>query len=164
MGEQMFKDKKLYLENNEAYKSQKRNNSTPNRDGNIDIDCKILTSGQWPSDVTKVGNRTRDGDDDKKAEDNYKDYLPKEMVLAYEDYKRWYLNKQSGRKLTLLPNWGQVDIKFKPKNKKKTFTITTTTVIACMLAKFNEKPRWTLEELKKSFARFFSTNIGGDFN
>jgi cullin 3 len=158
--EQMFKDKKLYQKNNEDYKTQKRNNTTPARDGGIDIDCKILTSGQWPSDVTKVGRTNKAGqniDDDKKIDDNYACYLPEEMQLAYEDYKKWYLNKQSGRKLTLLPNWGQVEIKFKPKNSKtknRTYTIITTTILTCVLAKFNGKSRWSIEELKNEFPDF----------
>lgn len=153
--EQMFKDRRNSKKTNEEYNQVKQNNSSSSRDGNIKIDCKVLTAGQWPTEVTKIGKKVdkKDG-----ADSNPYPYLPKEMQLAFDDYKRFYLNKHQGRKLTLLPTWGIVDVQFNFPNKnikgKTKFTINTTTQFACLLAKFNEKPVWSLEELRSSMTDF----------
>lgn len=149
--ESMLKDRKNYTQLNNDYKNTRQ---TAAQRVSVELNCKTLTSVMWPLFLTKdltASMTTKAGDQVKK---NYTDeehfaYFPPEMQDAWADYKRFYLGRHQGRRLTLLPIHGSCVVQFSPLNhpKKRKCTITTFPTFTLILAKFNQKPSWKYIEL-----------------
>ena len=60
---------------------------------NVDIFVRVLTSGYWPTALAST-----------------KTSIPLQANQAFESFRQFYLNKHSGRQLTLQPNLGNADI------------------------------------------------------
>ncbi|KAK2710616.1 hypothetical protein QYM36_011967, partial [Artemia franciscana] len=110
----------------------------------VDLSVKVLTTGYWP---TTPGAKVN---------------LPTAAMQAFEAYKRFYLNKHSGRKLELQPQMGMADLTAAFYGKQltsdeapsscfvatKKHTLVVSTYQMCILVLFNTKDTWTFEELK----------------
>lgn len=147
--EGMFKDITLSNSTAEDFRlhvTQKRLNLN-----GIDLFVRVLTTGFWPTQNT-----------------NNQCNLPTVVREAYQCFHRFYLNKHSGRQLTLQPSLGSADIisifygkpkdddnntndgEFRPttttmtiKERKHTLQVSTYQMVILML--FNAKDSWTFE-------------------
>ncbi|CAF3505905.1 unnamed protein product, partial [Adineta steineri] len=146
--EGMFKD--ITLSNSTAddfrlHVTQKRLNLN-----GIDLFVRVLTTGFWPT-----------------QNNNNQCNLPTVVREAYQCFHRFYLNKHSGRQLTLQPSLGSADLisiffgkpkeddadgELRPtttttvtKERKHTLQVSTYQMVILML--FNTKESWTFEEI-----------------
>jgi cullin 3 len=112
----------------------------------IDLFVRVLTTGFWPTQST-----------------NNQCNLPTVVREAYQCFHRFYLNKHSGRQLTLQPSLGSADLisifygkpkeddnegELRPtttttKERKHTLQVSTYQMVILML--FNTKESWTFE-------------------
>ncbi|CAF4646136.1 unnamed protein product, partial [Rotaria sp. Silwood2] len=143
--EGMFKD--ISVSNTTAddfrlYVSQKRLNLN-----GIDLTVRVLTTGFWPTQA--IANQCN---------------LPATVREAYQCFHRFYLNKHSGRQLTLQPSLGSADLTAifygKPKEddgdgesrpttttmiKERKHTLQVSTYQMVILMLFNTKESWSFE-------------------
>ncbi|XP_033759377.1 cullin-3-A-like [Pecten maximus] len=113
----------------------------------VDLVVKVLTTGFWP---TQSATRC---------------VIPKAPSKAFEDFRRFYLAKHSGRQLTLQPQLGSADLNatfYGPKkddasqssgassNSKgpRKHIIQVSTYQMCVLMLFNNRDKCTYEEVK----------------
>ncbi|KAG0712271.1 Cullin-3 [Chionoecetes opilio] len=89
--EGMFKDVTISNTINEEFK-QRVNSAGTNLCG-VDIYVRVLTTGYWPTQSA-----------------NLKANVPMAPRSAFEAFRRFYLNKHSGRQLTLQPQLGSADL------------------------------------------------------
>ncbi|XP_071552035.1 cullin-3 [Panulirus ornatus] len=89
--EGMFKDVTISNTINEEFK-QRVNSAGTNLCG-VDIYVRVLTTGYWPTQSA-----------------NLKANIPMAPRSAFEAFRRFYLNKHSGRQLTLQPQLGSADL------------------------------------------------------
>jgi cullin 3 len=118
----------------------------------IDLSVRVLTTGFWPTPTT-----------------NNQCNLPSMVRDAYEFFHRFYLNKHSGRQLTLQPSLGSADLIAlfygKPKDddadgdarlttttasttvmiKERKHTLQVSTYQMVILMLFNTKESWSFE-------------------
>ncbi|CAF4735227.1 unnamed protein product, partial [Rotaria sp. Silwood1] len=145
--EGMFKDisvSNTTAEDFRLYVSQKRINLN-----GIDLTVRVLTTGFWPTQTT-----------------NNQCNLPATVREAYQCFHRFYLNKHSGRQLTLQPSLGSADLTAvfygKPKEddgdgesrpttttmiKERKHTLQVSTYQMVILMLFNTKESWSFEEI-----------------
>ncbi|CAF0923855.1 unnamed protein product [Didymodactylos carnosus] len=115
----------------------------------IDLSVRVLTTGFWPTQST-----------------NNQCNLPLNVREAYQCFHRFYLNKHSGRQLTLQPSLGSADLTAvfygKPKDddgdgelrptttavKERKHTLQVSTYQMVILMLFNTKETWTFEEIQ----------------
>ena len=165
----MFTDKTRWETNYQEYKDTDHNNK-PN---NIDICVKMLTDCTWESSwLSKSKNKSlSDGSSSSEAGSSSGSrkklktieckYLPKEMQLAFEHYKDWWIKKlESGntRIVTLLPDQGTGDLKYygPQAELKQAKTITTNTKRMIIFLLFNQKPIYSLAEMMAALNDEFS--------
>ncbi|XP_068211557.1 cullin-3 [Palaemon carinicauda] len=89
--EGMFKDVTISNTINEEFKN--RVNSAGTNLFGVDIYVRVLTTGYWPTQSA-----------------NLKANIPMAPRSAFEAFRRFYLNKHSGRQLTLHPQLGSADL------------------------------------------------------
>jgi len=89
--EGMFKDVTISNTINEEFKQ--RVNTTGTNLCGVDIYVRVLTTGYWPTQSA-----------------NLKANVPLAPRNAFEAFRRFYLNKHSGRQLTLQPMLGSADL------------------------------------------------------
>ncbi|KAK7080376.1 Cullin-3 [Halocaridina rubra] len=89
--EGMFKDVTISNTINEEFKN--RVNSAGTNLFGVDIYVRVLTTGYWPTQSA-----------------NLKANVPEAPRSAFEAFRRFYLNKHSGRQLTLQPQLGSADL------------------------------------------------------
>lgn len=115
----------------------------------IDLFVRVLTTGFWPT-----------------QSNNNQCNLPAVVREAYQCFHRFYLNKHSGRQLTLQPSLGSADLisifygkpkeddadgEFRPTNttaaviKERKHTLQVSTYQMVILMLFNAKDAWTFE-------------------
>ncbi|CAF0832286.1 unnamed protein product [Adineta steineri] len=145
--EGMFKDisvSNTTAEDFRLYVTQKRINLN-----GIDLTVRVLTTGFWPTQTT-----------------NNQCNLPAMVREAYQCFHRFYLNKHSGRQLTLQPSLGSADLTAifygKPKEdeggdgesrpttttmKERKHTLQVSTYQMVILMLFNTKESWSFEEI-----------------
>ncbi|CAF0979716.1 unnamed protein product [Adineta ricciae] len=148
--EGMFKD--ICVSNTTAddfrlYVSQKRINLN-----GIDLTVRVLTTGFWQTQTA-----------------NHRCNLPTIVREAYQCFHRFYLNKHSGRQLTLQPSLGSADLTAifygKPKDddgdgesrpttttittKERKHTLQVSTYQMVILMLFNLKESWSFEEIQQ---------------
>ena len=114
----------------------------------IDLTVRVLTTGFWPTQTA-----------------NHPCNLPTIVREVYQCFHRFYLNKHSGRQLTLQPSLGSADLtaifygkpkdddadgEFRPttttmttKERKHTLQVSTYQMVILML--FNSKDSWSFE-------------------
>jgi len=145
--EGMFKDINLSTTLNEEFR-----NRTFAGNLKIDVTLKVLTTGYWPTQQPAQIQ------------------LPTTAQAAFTEFKSFYLNKHSGRQLTLQANMGNADLnavfygtkKAKPtesddtaqsssqvaeKPKERKHILSCSTYQMVILMAFNKRESWTFEEL-----------------
>lgn len=145
--EGMFKDINLSTTLNEEFR-----NRTFAGNLKIDVTLKVLTTGYWPTQQPAQIQ------------------LPATAQAAFTEFKSFYLNKHSGRQLTLQANMGNADLnavfygtkKAKPtegdetadsssqvaeKPKERKHILSCSTYQMVILMAFNKRESWTFEEL-----------------
>merc|ERR1711892_1050826 len=106
--EGMFKDIHLSSTLNDEFK-QRRTNLAPK---SIDLSMKVLTTGYWPNS-TRSNQAKPDGAAEKICQ------LPQAAHAAFEEFKMFYLNRHTGRQLTLQGDRGDADLSAVFYGKKK---------------------------------------------
>lgn len=112
----------------------------------VDLTVRVLTTGFWPTQsATPICN------------------IPSSARTAFENFRRFYLAKHSGRQLTLQPQLGSADLHatfFGPKKDDngesgassskgpRRHIIQVSTYQMCVLMLFNNREKWTYEEIK----------------
>ncbi|KAI0215942.1 Cullin-3-A [Lamellibrachia satsuma] len=152
--EGMFKDMTVSNSTMEEFKSHIAQTST-NLHG-VDLFVRVLTTGFWPTQSATKCNAP---------------YAPR---LAFESFRRFYLGKHSGRQLSLQPQLGSADLNAtfygtarrdepsldesssatsnislntsKSGPRKHIIQVSTFQMVILML--FNNKDKWTYEEVK----------------
>ncbi|KHN76775.1 Cullin-3 [Toxocara canis] len=120
----------------------------------VEIIVRVLTSGYWPTQAAPSC------------------VLPPTAAQAFESFKQFYLSKHNGRKIQLNPLLGHADVKavfygastnldelsqqesdlagpsvMPPRGKEEHKILTVSTYQMCILLKFNNKTKFTFEEL-----------------
>merc|ERR1711892_82510 len=106
--EGMFKDIHLSSTLNDEFK-QRRTNLAPK---STDLSMKVLTTGYWPNS-TRSNQAKPDGAAEKICQ------LPQAAHAAFEEFKMFYLNRHTGRQLTLQGDRGDADLSAVFYGKKK---------------------------------------------
>ncbi|KAF2359059.1 Cullin N-terminal [Trinorchestia longiramus] len=88
--EGMFKDVSVSSTINNEFKQRQAAGGSNNT---VDIYVRVLTSGYWPTTLTTS-----------------KTNIPLAPHTAFQTFRRFYLNKHSGRQLTLQPQLGSADL------------------------------------------------------
>jgi len=147
--EGMFKDMTVsngYMEEFRGFINQ----ANVNLQG-VDLTVRVLTTGYWPTQSATP-----------------KCNIPSAPRLAFEQFRRFYLAKHSGRQLTLQPQLGSADLNavfWGPKKEdssesvgasssstkagSRKHIIQVSTYQMCVLMLFNNREKWTYEEIKQ---------------
>jgi len=124
--EGMFKDIKLSKETMERYRQEFRK---PLDSAEPELHVTVLTAGYWPSEQANASN------------------LPKNLEKVCEEFKNFYLNSHTGRRLTWQTNQGSAEIRaFYSESNVKTFNVSTYQM--CILLLFNDADSLTFEEIE----------------
>lgn len=91
--EGMFKDMQVSATIMEQYRQHRDGITDPNSANQIDLYVRVLTTGCWPTQSSIPAC-----------------ILPRVVNDAFETFKKFYLNKHSGRKLSLQTQLGFVDL------------------------------------------------------
>eukprot|EP01038_Epipyxis_sp_PR26KG_P004921 gene4921-6884_t len=86
----------------------------------IELEVHVLTTGYWPIDTIPLCR------------------LPTSLLDCCTYFNNFYLEKNSGRKLSWLPSYGSVDIKASFPSGKKDLNVSTYQM--CLLMQFNDIP------------------------
>ncbi|XP_077976505.1 cullin-4B-like isoform X2 [Styela clava] len=125
--EGMFKDME---HSRELMVQYKQHLITQNQTSNIEMGVNILTMGYWPTynpmDV----------------------HLPAEMVKLQEQFRKFYLGRHSGRKLTFQPTLGFCVLKSKFKLGSKELQVSLLQCLVLLL--FNEGDSFIYEQIQKA--------------
>ncbi|XP_052783595.1 cullin-3-like [Mya arenaria] len=113
----------------------------------VDLTVRVLTTGYWPTQSATP-----------------KCNIPNSPRLAFEQFRRFYLAKHSGRQLTLQPQLGSADLNATFYGVKKEdasenagassskgprkHIIQVSTYQMCILMQFNNREKWTYEEIR----------------
>lgn len=111
----------------------------------VDLVVRVLTTGFWPTPNA-----------------NPRCNVPHTARTAFENFRRFYLNKHSGRMLTLQPQLGSADLNAAFYGQKKDdaggagagskeprkHIMQVSTYQMCILMLFNKSEKWTFEEIK----------------
>jgi len=125
--EGMFKDmdlSKTIMKNFKAFRVKQ------GRGGGADISVTVLTTGFWPIPAAP------------------KCILPKAVSQIADEFQGYYLQKQSGRKLTWQTNLGTAEVRATFEKGKKDLLIHTYQMFIMML--YNNTLSLTYEEIKKA--------------
>lgn len=144
--EGMFKDMTVSHGINEEFKAFVQQ-AQVNLSG-VDLTVRVLTTGYWPTQSATPIN------------------IPADPRTAFEAFRRFYLAKHSGRQLTLQPHLGSADLHaafFGPKREDaadsgaassskpagpRKHILQVSTYQMCILLLFNNRDKWTYEEIK----------------
>jgi len=137
--EGMFTDMRISRDTRDAYKKhkiEKEKQRKRDRESNlktVDIDVDVLTTGYWPSQNVPVCN------------------LPSPINDAINRFSEFYLQQQSGRKLSWQTSTGTAEIRSsfgKGPIKFRVHDLCVSTYQMCILVLFNDKSAWTLGEIR----------------
>ncbi|XP_015916458.1 cullin-4B [Parasteatoda tepidariorum] len=127
--EGMFKDMEISKELMIAFKQHLVNVKMP---ASIDMTVNVLTMGYWPSyPPIEV-------------------QMPTYMIKYQEVFKKFYLNKHSGRKLSWQPSLGYCVLRATFPNGNKELQVSLFQALVLLL--FNKKDSYSFEEIKQSTA------------
>lgn len=143
--EGMFKDMTVsntYMEEFKGFINQANVNLS-----GVDLTVRVLTTGYWPTQSATP-----------------KCNIPSAPRTAFEQFRRFYLAKHSGRQLTLQPQLGSADLNavfYGPKREDSTESIgassskgprkhilQVSTFQMCILMLFNNRDKWTYHEIQ----------------
>lgn len=101
----------------------------------VDFDVSVLTTTVWPITIPDASDRAC--------------RFPPEAAAVKESFERFYLNKHTGRKLTWLPNMGEVTMRATYEKAGKPITYEVAGSVYCMiiLMLFNDNARLTCDEI-----------------
>jgi len=136
--EGMFTDMRISRDTRDSYKKHKmekekqRKQDGCNHPKMVDIDVDVLTTGYWPSQKVPVCS------------------LPSPVKDSIDRFSEFYLQKQSGRKLSWQTSTGTADIRatFGKGSKYRVHDLCVSTYQMCILSLFNDKSTWTLGEIR----------------
>lgn len=138
--EVMFKDIKMSEQRIQEFKK-----SPSSQRLKIDLNVKVLTTGNWP-------NESRDPTQQNRAL-NMIDLvtLPPQIKECMSVYKQYYMTKFTGRQLHWKLNQGQAEIRARiGNNGAKKYEMTVSTYQMCILVLFNERSKVNYHELLQS--------------
>jgi cullin 3 len=143
----MFKDIHVSTTLNDEFRNNRRGGRPT-----IDLTMKVLTTGYWPTPQQVTACQ-----------------LPPLAQQAFDDFKMFYLNRHTGRQLSLQGNMGEADLtaifygKKREENqpetveganqqpegppKERKHILSCSTYHMCILIAFNKREEWTFEEL-----------------
>lgn len=143
--EGMFKDvtvSNTYMEEFKGFINQANVNLS-----GVDLTVRVLTTGYWPTQSATP-----------------KCNIPSAPRTAFEQFRRFYLAKHSGRQLTLQPQLGSADLNavfYGPKREDSTESVgassskgprkhilQVSTFQMCILMLFNNRDKWTYDEIQ----------------
>jgi len=140
--EGMFTDMRISKDTRESYKQHKmekeqQSHATIKNKASkkpVDIDVDVLTTGYWPSQNVPVCN------------------LPTTVQDAIDRFSEFYLQKQSGRKLSWQTSTGTADVRatFGKPGKYRVHDLCVSTYQMCILNLFNDKSSWTVGEIREA--------------
>jgi cullin 3 len=125
--EGMFQDMKISADTSSGFK-QHLSNFDLNPLQGVDLNVHVLTSGYWPTQVATSCN------------------LPLEISRCCDEFKKFYLGKHSGRRLTWQTNMGTAEMKATYGPNKHFLTCSTYQI--CILLLFNEHDTLTFTEIQ----------------
>lgn len=142
--EGMFKDMTVSNTIMEEFKTAIMQSSVVKMEG-VDLVVRVLTTGFWPTPNA-----------------NPRCNVPKSARTAFGEFRKFYLNKHSGRMLTLQPQLGSADLNATFFGQKKDdaggagagskeprkHIMQVSTYQMCILMLFNMSEKWTFEEIK----------------
>lgn len=143
--EGMFKDMTVsntYMEEFKGFINQANVNLS-----GVDLTVRVLTTGYWPTQSATP-----------------KCNIPSAPRTAFEQFRRFYLAKHSGRQLTLQPQLGSADLNavfYGPKKEDSAESVgassskgprkhilQVSTFQMCILMLFNNRDKWTYDEIQ----------------
>lgn len=127
--EGMFKDMKLSKETMEKYRAacpRPRDSTDP------ELNVTVLTTGYWPSEQISPC------------------HLPPELEGVCSQFKNFYLNLHSGRKLSWQTNQGTADLKANFGPGRATHEFNVTTYQMCILMLFNSRDTFSVNEIERA--------------
>eukprot|EP00735_Rhodelphis_limneticus_P003067 TRINITY_DN1427_c0_g1::TRINITY_DN1427_c0_g1_i1::g.27310::m.27310 TRINITY_DN1427_c0_g1::TRINITY_DN1427_c0_g1_i1::g.27310 ORF type:complete len:751 (+),score=125.08,sp/Q9ZVH4/CUL3A_ARATH/51.70/0.0,Cullin/PF00888.17/7.9e-181,Cullin_Nedd8/PF10557.4/9.5e+02,Cullin_Nedd8/PF10557.4/1.3e-29,TrmB/PF01978.14/0.89,TrmB/PF01978.14/43,DUF739/PF05339.6/7.3e+02,DUF739/PF05339.6/0.22,DUF739/PF05339.6/5.8e+02,HTH_20/PF12840.2/9.4e+03,HTH_20/PF12840.2/0.11,Rrf2/PF02082.15/2.1e+03,Rrf2/PF02082.15/2.3e+03,Rrf2/PF02 len=127
--ESMFNDMKVSADIMKEYKDYLSNNGVTLP---IDLSVTVLTTGCWPTSSLP-------GCD-----------VPEACEKACESFKKFYLGRHSGRKLTWQTNMGTADVKGFFGGGALKYEITCSTYQMAILLLFNQQESWTYKEIAET--------------
>uniref|UniRef100_A0A061S151 Cullin 3 n=1 Tax=Tetraselmis sp. GSL018 TaxID=582737 RepID=A0A061S151_9CHLO len=125
--ESMFTDIKTSHDMMKEYKNYCQNHKI---DRGLDLSVHVLTTGSWP---TQPGSHCN---------------LPREVEACCEDFRKFYLQSHSGRKLAWQTNMGFADLRASFNTKKHELNVSTYQM--CILMLFNDADSLTYKELQEA--------------
>jgi len=137
--EGMFTDMRISRDTRDAYKKYKmeKEMQLKREQGanakTVDIDVDVLTTGYWPSQNVPICN------------------LPPPINDAIDRFSVFYLQQQSGRKLSWQTSTGTAEIRTsfgKGPTKYRIHDLCVSTYQMCILVLFNNRASWTLGEIR----------------
>lgn len=137
--EGMFKDVTISNTINEEFK-QRVNSAGTNLCG-VDIYVRVLTTGYWPTQSA-----------------NLKANVPMAPRSAFEAFRRFYLNKHSGRQLTLQPQLGSADLNAVFYGSRKEDSCSAASSVASVAASASVTPATSGEATVSSVAGISSSS------
>jgi cullin 3 len=96
----------------------------------IDLQVQVLTTGSWPTQAACSCN------------------LPREVERCCEDFRNFYLETHSGRKLTWQTNMGTADLRVEFGSKRHELNVSTYQM--CILMLFNDVDQLTYKEITQA--------------
>eukprot|EP01090_Pellita_catalonica_P013608 TRINITY_DN3274_c0_g7_i1.p1 TRINITY_DN3274_c0_g7~~TRINITY_DN3274_c0_g7_i1.p1 ORF type:complete len:736 (-),score=109.41 TRINITY_DN3274_c0_g7_i1:103-2310(-) len=129
--EGMFTDMKSSEETMEKFKDFLGEKSDDPLNG-VDMSVHVLTTGFWPTQSASKCN------------------LPPEILTCCETFKKFYMSKHRGRRLTWQTNMGTGDLKAHFGNKRHELNVSTYQMVILLL--FNNQNVMTFSEIKDATA------------
>jgi len=127
--EGMFKDIYQSRQINEQYQQFLQHIEENNSLTNVQLDCKVLTTGFWPFPRRNVCK------------------LPDEVLVECEKFRRYYCEKHSGRRLQFDTYQGQAELAVEFVSGRKELVCSTYQM--CVLMLFNDNEILTCQEIKQ---------------
>jgi len=127
--EGMFQDMRISAETMEAFKNYVAS-LEPGALGGVELNVHVLTTGFWPTQpATKC-------------------ILPQEVTQCCEVFKKYYLERHSGRRLTWQTNMGTAELRAQFGPKKHELLVSTYQM--CILMLFNQSSTLSFKDIQKS--------------
>ena len=101
----------------------------------IDFEPSVLTTTVWPITIPEEAARSC--------------ILPADAIRVKDSFEKFYLNKHTGRKLTWLPNMGDVTMRatYQKAGRSITYEVAGPTYFMVIVMLFNENDKLTFDEI-----------------
>jgi cullin 3 len=128
--EGMFTDMKVSADTMEGFKQWVTGLEHPPK---VDLSVQVLTTGFWPTQATAAMCN-----------------LPPEIAECCELFRKHYLSRHSGRRLSWQTNLGTSDVRAVLNGEKHELSVSTHQMVVLML--FNDRPRLGFREIQETTA------------